>query len=719
MIKLQNVGKIYNTDGNVAVGIRKVNLELHVGEFVAITGESGSGKTTLLNVISGIDSYEEGEMYVNGEETSYFSTEDLESYRNRYVGFIFQNYNIIDSYSVLKNVECALMYVGYDKKKRRERAKELIEKVGLSHHLKMKASKLSGGEKQRLVIARALAKDAPIIAADEPTGNLDSQSSKEIIELLYEVSKDKLVLIVTHDFNEVEEYATRVIRVYDSEIKEDRELKKVEKKDLSAVSEKEAKASFGDIIKGSTYDLFASPRRFIFNMIVLLFMCVAVLFSVALYKSIQQDSNYSTGYINTGFYNKDASRIVVIKESGEAFSSNEISELMNSGKYSYIATKDSILDESMYWNIESSEYYYYSGFGFYNTASILTENDLEAGRLPSKNSEIVVEIYSNEFIRDDLNSFESFIGQTVRGGYDEYSIVGVINGDKLPAKHTQYVYFYNDELNRLAFNHYTTSLYIEVSYTEGYLDKYNVAEIFEGKELTGNEISFYNINSSENIKSISITDGKNTIIQEVQVKNIENIDYFYGRIYVSTDVYNILLGEFNNPRQISLFVNNVYNVEKISTDLRKDGYIVVVPSLIKQKNVPNLDIFSLIIYFILVVQFLGVTFVIVYATLSHSVKSRRGDVEILRTIGATKGNIRTMFIFEYGLIGTFSFVLALIALFVVYKISTGDLLKAIQSLELLDFAVMYVIVLGLSYLLSISFTKLVFKKSVKKGLDSK
>ena len=124
MLKLVNVGKIYSQEGNVSVGIRKVNLEFNIGEFVAITGESGSGKTTLLNVLSGIDTYEEGEMYVNGEETSYYNTEDLEEYRNKYVGFIFQNYNIVDSYTVRQNVEAALILNGYKSDYVKEKAKE-------------------------------------------------------------------------------------------------------------------------------------------------------------------------------------------------------------------------------------------------------------------------------------------------------------------------------------------------------------------------------------------------------------------------------------------------------------------------------------------------------------------------------------------------------------------------------------------------------------------
>ena len=232
MLKLQNVSKYYTGNDVVALGLRKVNLEFNLGEFVAVTGESGSGKSTLLNVISGLDSYEDGEMYVNGEETSYFSIEEWEAFRRQYIGFVFQSYNIIDSYSVLENVMIALTIQGYDKDTRKERALKLIDQVGLSTHIHHKASKLSGGQKQRCVIARALAKDCPIIVADEPTGNLDSESGRNILSLLKEISKNKLVIVVTHSYEQVAEYATRKIRLFDGEVVEDKEVKKYTEAEL-------------------------------------------------------------------------------------------------------------------------------------------------------------------------------------------------------------------------------------------------------------------------------------------------------------------------------------------------------------------------------------------------------------------------------------------------------------------------------------------------------
>ncbi len=242
LLALKDIGKIYVSEGSVAVGIRGVNLSFDKGEFVAITGKSGSGKSTLLNVISGMDSYEEGELFIEGQSTSHYLQADWEEYREKYISFIFQDYNIIESFTVLQNVELALMHIE-DKKERRRRAVELLERVGLGDRMRQKGSKLSGGQKQRTVIARALAKDSPIILADEPTGNLDSVTSAEIIELLKEVSRDKLLIVVTHNFEQVEAHATRHVRIYDGAVESDHVLAKPETAEDVAAVEASAEAT--------------------------------------------------------------------------------------------------------------------------------------------------------------------------------------------------------------------------------------------------------------------------------------------------------------------------------------------------------------------------------------------------------------------------------------------------------------------------------------------
>ena len=221
MIELKDVSKFYSNNGVTNIGLQNINLKLNRNEIVAITGESGSGKSTLLNVISKIDFFDEGEIFYYGNETSYFSISDMDDFRKNKVGFIFQNYNILDSYTVLDNVMIPFLLKGLSKTDAKVEAMLLIKKVGLDGRENHRGSKLSGGEKQRCVIARALAGDCDILACDEPTGNLDSQTALEIIKLIKEVAKDKLVLIVTHNYPEVEGIATRLLKMADGRIVED------------------------------------------------------------------------------------------------------------------------------------------------------------------------------------------------------------------------------------------------------------------------------------------------------------------------------------------------------------------------------------------------------------------------------------------------------------------------------------------------------------------
>ena len=220
LLKLNDIGKIYEAKKLYTIGIRHINLEFNLNEFVTIEGESGSGKSTLLNVIGATDTYEEGELYFNDCETSHYSVSEWDKFREENIATVFQDFNIIENLTVLENVEIALLRFE-NLKERKAKAKELIEKVGLLKQINQKASKLSGGEKQRTVIARALAKDAPIILADEPTGNLDQKSSYEIAHLLKEVSKDKLIIVVTHNPEFFEKERTRQIVLKDGSVIED------------------------------------------------------------------------------------------------------------------------------------------------------------------------------------------------------------------------------------------------------------------------------------------------------------------------------------------------------------------------------------------------------------------------------------------------------------------------------------------------------------------
>ncbi len=230
MLQIQNICKKYVTGDLVQTALDNVSLNLRDNEFVAILGPSGSGKTTMLNIIGGLDRYDSGDLIINGISTKKYKDRDWDSYRNHTIGFVFQSYNLIPHQSVLSNVELALTISGISRSERRRRAKEALEKVGLGNQLHKRPNQMSGGQMQRVAIARALVNNPDILLADEPTGALDSETSVQVMELLKEVAKDRLVVMVTHNPELANEYATRIVRVKDGHIVDDTDPYEIEQK---------------------------------------------------------------------------------------------------------------------------------------------------------------------------------------------------------------------------------------------------------------------------------------------------------------------------------------------------------------------------------------------------------------------------------------------------------------------------------------------------------
>ena len=434
-IELKKVSKYYATEESVSMGFARIDLVLDIGEFVAITGESGSGKSTLLNVISGLDTYEEGEMFVCGEDTAAYGTEDYERYRKTYIGNIFQDFNLINSYTVYQNIEAVMLLSGKKKSECRDRILQLIDLVGLSKYRKTKVSRLSGGQKQRVAIARALAKDAPIIVADEPTGNLDSASAEIVMETLSKVSRDKLVVIVTHNYEQAEPYVTRKLTMHDGGIIEDKKIRheggmvveedvyrpsdddpyaetpsdteerkgrvaRREESGRKGKSGRTAKGSSsagvssgnipkpGNMRKGSELRLgirntFNLPAKFILLFIVYLFVASAVLSQYATTKnSLHQEELLGS---NPYFTNSSSDRIVVKKADESPFTEQDIKRIATTDNIKDVVRNDLAIDTGVSFAIND---FYVEGSVY--PVSMLKESDLTYGSLPKNDYEIVI-----------------------------------------------------------------------------------------------------------------------------------------------------------------------------------------------------------------------------------------------------------------------------------------------------------------------------------------
>lgn len=262
LLQLKDIFKQYGTGENRVTALNGVNVTFRENEFVAILGHSGCGKTTMLNIIGGLDHYTSGDLIINGVSTKKYKDRDWDAYRNHSIGFIFQSYNLIPHQTVLANVELALTISGVSKSERRKRAKEALEKVGLGNQLHKKPNQMSGGQMQRVAIARALINNPDILLADEPTGALDSETSIQVMELLKEIAKDKLVIMVTHNPELAEEYATRIVRIKDGQLTDDSDPYTPEKEtEIKPSSKKRVSMSFGTAVSLSMNNLMTKKGR--------------------------------------------------------------------------------------------------------------------------------------------------------------------------------------------------------------------------------------------------------------------------------------------------------------------------------------------------------------------------------------------------------------------------------------------------------------------------
>ena len=302
MLELKGIKKDYLAGENTVHALKGIDLRFRRNEFVSILGPSGCGKTTMLNIIGGLDQYTEGDLIINGRSTKDFKDRDWDTYRNHSIGFVFQSYNLIPHQTVLQNVELALTLSGVSKAERRKRAKKALEDVGLGNQLSKKPSEMSGGQMQRVAIARALVNNPDIILADEPTGALDTETSIQVMEILKEISKDRLIIMVTHNPELAEQYSSRIIRVLDGKLTDDsrplteeeyqRELQADKAENENGKKLKKPSMSFGTSFSLSLKNLFTKKGR---TMLTSFAGSIGII-GIALVLSISQGFN---AYINT------------------------------------------------------------------------------------------------------------------------------------------------------------------------------------------------------------------------------------------------------------------------------------------------------------------------------------------------------------------------------------------------------------------------------------
>ena len=362
LLTLQDISKYYTSGQSVVMGLNRVNLTFRAGEFVAITGESGSGKSTLAKIIAGILPYESGELFLAGSPTSHYDGSDWERYRRDSISFISQNYDILPGCSVERNVISALRLTGMNKADAAVRAKEILQEVELWEMRSRRAAKLSSGQKQRLSIARALAKPAPILIADEPTGNLDGENSAKVIELLAAAAKDRLVLIITHEFAEVEGHATRHITLQDSVVSADVTLRPAAEESAAPAPIRKRTAPRGLSLYTAFLQVSSRP---VWSSIMLIFFALTAFAVFAFLGTfiVNLDDTSTRIYDNAAFRNGDKERIVVVRADGENLTAEDIDRLLTVSHAESLEPYGLVSDINYFYREDVDYFLHYSAAG--------------------------------------------------------------------------------------------------------------------------------------------------------------------------------------------------------------------------------------------------------------------------------------------------------------------------------------------------------------------
>ena len=701
MIELKNVNKYYNSNGTITVALRNVNLKLSKGEVVAITGPSGAGKSTLLNVICGVDKYEEGEIYFKGEETSYFNQNDMDVFRKNHIGFIYQSYNIIDSYTVLENVMLPLILKGEKYEEAKEKALHYIEKVGLSHRINNKGIKLSGGEKQRCVIARALAQDFEILACDEPTGNLDSETGKQIIDLIKEVASDKLVLIVTHNYDQVKDIVTRTIKVSDAEIIEDKIIESKEDNEEAPLNLVEKQNKLKSLFLVSSLNVKNTPKKTIFTSIVFMVFSF-VLFLLLLTSIAWNDMNAYTP--NTHYYNTIYERIVVYNADHSKIDIDDFKDFEEELYYNSFY-EDIKLNFRAYYNINDRAHASSSMFGAL-TSHIPYEYINVCGNLPIKENDCYI-LFPTSKIEKFSDEFVKYINKPLL--IQEYKLNNLemnLSGFGYSDTVTNITLIVNQDVSEMFYQLYLSEMKAQIIVED---KEYNVNYFISDSYNKPRLVYFYeNEIDLSNLRLIF----KN--IYKIEVDNLE-VDYFkceteHGRAFTIYVPFNF---EFDEIFELSIYSNDFKTTLKKLDDL---GYSYRLPG--KNGVIPDSKENLYYILFLLVAGIACVIlYFITYVIVSKIFTSKLKDYTILRSNGVLKKSMKNIIHFEVLLIGIISMVMAYS---LVYLLSLNiDIFSSFINYNNIIISLVYVLLNTIFfYFISKRLNKKIFKNTIASSFKS-
>lgn len=689
MLKLENITKIYEGKNFKQIALNDVTLAFRNNEFVSILGPSGSGKTTLLNIIGGLDKYTYGNLIIDGVSTRKYKERDWNNYRSKKVGFIFQSYNLINHQTVLSNVLLSLNIAGKPKKESIKLAKKVLKDVGLENYIKKKPKELSGGQMQRVAIARALVTNPNIILCDEPTGALDSQTSIQIMELLKEISKEKLVIMVTHNVTLANKYSDRVIALNDGVITYDTSPYEVENYSLKKIKNKRKTMNKFTSLTLSFNNLLTKKSRTLLTSFAGSIGIIGIALVLSLSKGTQK-------YINKIEKNTFSKYPISIMESyidyqnmfdkekescknGSICSINDltnnvvndnkinsISKFSNILKQNYENINNYTLDINYNYNIDLNIYkdnkmienssLYFKEF-LNNNSPLLKEYTLIYGKLPEKYNEIVIvtdengklplSLMKSLFIDEDID-----LSKTINISYEK-----IIDSKFKLVSETSYYIYENDTWQYIKNNQDKINDILDKSINlkiTGILKLNKDAVISESGFIGYSKKLINYLNDEVNSSNI-----KKSILENKDINPLTN------NLYDENMTYEMLLDSISindkNPIKIDIYPKDYKSKEKIESIIKKynednSNDKVYYTDYLKVFLNSITSLIKMITY--VLTAFIGVSLIVSSIMISIityiSVLERTKEIGILRSLGASKKDIKNIFKAETIIIGTIS-----------------------------------------------------------------
>ena len=689
MLKLENITKIYEGKNFKQIALNDVTLAFRNNEFVSILGPSGSGKTTLLNIIGGLDKYTYGNLIIDGVSTKKYKERDWNNYRSKKVGFIFQSYNLINHQTVLSNVLLSLNIAGKPKKESIKLAKKVLKDVGLENYIKKKPKELSGGQMQRVAIARALVTNPDIILCDEPTGALDSQTSIQIMELLKKISKEKLVIMVTHNVTLANKYSDRVIALNDGVITYDTSPYEVENYSLKKIKNKRKTMNKFTSLSLSFNNLLTKKSRTLLTSFAGSIAIIGIALILSLSKGTQKDINkiekntfskYPISimesyidYQNMFDKEKESCKNGSICSINDLTNNvvndnkiNSISKFSNILKQNYENINNYTLDINYNYNIDLNIYkdnkmienssLYFKEF-FNNNSPLLKEYTLIYGKLPEKYNEIVIvtdengklplSLMKSLFLNEDID-----LSKTINISYEK-----IINSKFKLVSETSYYIYENDTWQYIKNNHDKINDILDKSINlkiTGIL-KLNKDAIISESGFIGYSKKLINYLNDE-VNSSNI---KKSILENKDINPLTN------NLYDENMTYEMLLDSISindkNPIKIDIYPKDYKSKEKIESIIKKyneenSNDKVYYTDYLKVFLNSITSLIKMITY--VLTAFIGVSLIVSSIMISIityiSVLERTKEIGILRSLGASKKDIKNIFKAETIIIGTIS-----------------------------------------------------------------